>query len=178
VIRSIAQIGHPVLRQRARELTADELKSPARQQFIDDMIETMRDADGAGLAANQVYVSERICVIEVRANNPRYPEKKPIPLTVLVNPVLTPLSEETMETYEGCLSVPNIRGRVRRFSDLRVEYHDRDGNEHVQEFHGIMAVTFQHEVDHLDGQLFIDRVTDPTSLTTWKNYSRHHKSTT
>jgi peptide deformylase len=175
VIRSIAQIGHPVLRERAGELTREELLTPETQQFIDDMIETMRDANGAGLAANQVYVTQRICVVEVRAGNPRYPEKEAIPLMVLVNPVLTPQSEETMQTYEGCLSVPNIRGLVRRHSDLHVEYWDRHGESQNMEVHGIKAVTFQHEVDHLDGYLFVDRVADPTTLTTWENYAEHHR---
>ena len=174
MIRSIATIGHPVLRERARELSAEELAGSETQQLIDDMIETMRDADGAGIAANQVYVPVRICVVEVRADNPRYPEKEPIPLTVLVNPVLTPLGNETLESYEGCLSVPNLRGKVERFANLRVEYVDRHGEPHGFECSGIKAVTYQHEVDHLDGKLFVDRVKDTTTLTTWKNYGRHH----
>src|ERR1700690_3282591 len=89
-IRKIAQIGHPVLRQVAREVSREQLATPATQQFIDDLVETMRDADGAGLAAIQVYEPIRICAIEVR-NNPRYPYKPPIPLPILVNPVLTPV---------------------------------------------------------------------------------------
>ena len=174
-ILSIATIGHPVLRQRARELTSDELQSAEWQGFIDDMIATMRDADGAGLAANQVYNPVRICVIEVRANNPRYPEKLPIPLTVLVNPVLTPISSEKVVSYEGCLSVPDLRGQVARFERVRVQYLGRDGQSHDIEVEGIKAVTYQHECDHLDGKLFVDSVTDTTTLTTWKNFSRHHR---
>src|SRR3954470_4665235 len=112
-IRKIAQIGHPVLRQVAREVSREELASPATQAFIDDLVETMRDADGAGLAAIQVYEPIRICAIEVR-DNPRYPYKPKIPLTILVNPVLTPVGEESFENYEGCLSVPNLRGIVKR----------------------------------------------------------------
>src|SRR3954467_10392096 len=118
-IRKIAQIGHPVLRQRAREVTREELASPAMQQFIDDLIETMRDADGAGLAAIQVYEPIRICAIEVR-NNPRYPYKPPIPLTVLINPVLTAVGDEQFANYEGCLSVPNLRGMVKRSVHVHV----------------------------------------------------------
>src|SRR6201994_3497580 len=102
-IRKIAQIGHPVLRQSARELTREELSTPAMQAFIDDLVETMHDADGAGLAAIQVYEPIRICAIEVR-NNPRYPYKPPIPLTILVNPKLTPTTDEMFENNEGCLS--------------------------------------------------------------------------
>ena len=172
-IRKIAKIGHPVLREVAKPVDLSEL--PAWQGFIDDLIETMRDADGAGLAANQVYQPVRICVIEVRADNPRYPEKEPIALTVLVNPVLTFLGETTMESFEGCLSVPDLRGRVRRHAQLRVDFFDRHGAPHSREVSGIAAVTYQHECDHLDGRLFVDRVEDPSSLTNWTNYSRFHR---
>src|SRR6516225_7877226 len=106
-IRKIATIGHPVLRQVARELTREELASPAMQSFIDDLVETMIDADGAGIAANQVYEPIRICVIWVK-DNPRYPYKPNIPLTILVNPVVEPIGTETFANYEGCLSVPNL----------------------------------------------------------------------
>ena len=118
-IRKIAQLGHPVLRQRAREVDRDELASAATQRFIDDLIETMRDASGAGLAAIQVYEPVRICAIEV-GDNPRYPYKPRIPLTVLVNPVLTPVGDERFDNYEGCLSVPNLRGVVSRATHLHV----------------------------------------------------------
>src|ERR1700753_1694330 len=100
-IRKIATIGHPVLREVARPLSRDELASQSIQTFIDDLIETMHDADGAGLAANQVYEPIQICAIEVR-NNPRYPYKPNIPLTILVNPVLTPVDDEQFDNYEGC----------------------------------------------------------------------------
>ena len=95
----IAQLGEPVLRQRSREVTRDELRSPEMQKFIDDLIETMHDADGAGLAAPQVFLPVRICAIHVRGNNPRYPYKPPIPLTVLVNPVITPVVDEQFERF-------------------------------------------------------------------------------
>jgi peptide deformylase len=174
-IRKIAQIGHPVLRQVAREITRDELRSPEMQQFIDDLIETMRDADGAGLAAIQVYEPIRICAIEVR-DNPRYPYKPRIPLTILVNPVLTPIGDETFENYEGCLSVPNLRGRVRRHVTIRCQAWDRHGNDIDAEIRGITAGTYQHEVDHLHGTIFVDRVTDPRSLATWTEFDRHHRA--
>ena len=118
-IRKIATLGHPVLRQVARELTREELATPKVQSFIDDLVETMHDANGAGLAANQVYEPIRICAIEVR-NNPRYPYKPNFPLTVLVNPEVTPTTDETFLNYEGCLSVPNLRGEVRRFAGVHV----------------------------------------------------------
>ena len=171
-IRKIAQIGHPVLRQVAREVTRDELAAPAMQGFIDDLVETMHDADGAGLAAIQVYEPIRICAIEVR-NNPRYPYKPPIPLTVLVNPVLTPVGDEQFANYEGCLSVPNLRGVVKRHVHVRVQAWDRHGNAIDEVVHGLKAGTYQHEVDHLHGKIFVDRA-DPSTFTTWTEFERHH----
>jgi peptide deformylase len=174
-ILKIAQIGTPVLRQRAREVSPEELGSREIQTFIDDLVETMHDAAGAGLAAIQVYRPIRIVAIEVR-DNPRYPYKPNIPLTILVNPVLTPLSEERFDNYEGCLSVPDLRGVVSRFAELRVQALDRHGAPIDTVVRGITAGTFQHEADHLDGMLFVDRVTDPTSFTTWKEFGRHHEA--
>jgi peptide deformylase len=174
-VREIVQIGHPVLRERARELTAEELGSDAMQRLIDDMIETMREANGAGLAANQVGETVRIAVVEVRPGNPRYPYKPPIPLTVLVNPVIEPLDEEVAEINEGCLSVPNLRGEVPRYVTVNVRYTDREGVEHEEVRRGLTAGTFQHELDHLDGVLFVDRVIDPSTLTTWEQFERFHK---
>src|SRR5678815_482939 len=173
-IRKIAQIGHPVLRRGAREVSHDELATPAMQQLIDDVIETMRDADGAGLAAIQVHEPVRICAIEVR-NNPRYPYKPPIPLTVLVNPVLTPVGDEQFDNYEGCLSVPNLRGMVKRYVHVHVKAWDREGAPIDEVVHGLKAGTYQHEVDHLNGKIFVDRA-DPATFTTWTEFERHHRA--
>jgi peptide deformylase len=144
------------------------------QRLIDDMIDTMRDACGAGLAANQVHEPVRIAVIEVN-HNPRYPYKPPIPLTVVVNPVIEPLDDEVVEINEGCLSVPDLRGTVERHVNVRVRYLDRDGTEHDEVKRGLTAGTFLHETDHLDGVLFVDRVRDPRTLTTWEQFERHHR---
>jgi peptide deformylase len=173
-VRPIATIGHPVLRQRARELTADEIASDAVQRLIDDMIDTMRDASGAGLAANQVHEPVRVAVIEV-GQNPRYPYKPAIPLTVIVNPSWEPLDDEQFENNEGCLSVPDLRGNVFRHVNIRVSYLDREGRPHDEIRRGLTAGTFQHEIDHLDGTLFVDRVTDPSTLSTWAQFDRHHR---
>lgn len=171
----IAQIGEPVLRERARELDEAELASVEIQRFIDDLVETMRDANGAGLAAIQVYRPIRVCAIEVH-DNPRYPYKPNVPLTILVNPVIEPLSEERFDNYEGCLSVPNLRGVVRRRTEIRVTGLERDGKPFDREIRGVTAGTFQHEVDHLDGTIFVDRVNDPRSLCTWEAFRRHHEA--
>jgi peptide deformylase len=175
-VREIATVGHPVLRERAREVSPGELRSPEVQALIDDMIETLRAASGAGLAANQVHDLHRIAVVEVRQGNPRYPYKPPIPLTVMVNPRLEPLGAETAEINEGCLSVPDLRGAVDRHVAVRVRYLDRDGAEHEDVRRGLTAGTFQHEVDHLDGILFLDRVRDPATFSTWEQFDRHHRA--
>lgn len=172
VVRKIATLGHPILRTPARTLTREELCATETQSFIDDLIETMRDARGAGLAATQVYVPLSMCAIEVN-NNPRYPYKPPIPLTVLVNPVITPLSAETFENFEGCLSVPNLRGRVLRHTEVRVQAWDRHGNTLDFEVRGLSAGTYQHEVDHLHGKIFVDRVFDTNTLCTWEHFERY-----
>lgn len=170
-ILSIAQIGEPVLREVAREVSPTELATPEFQAFIDDLVRTMRHANGAGLAANQVFSPVQVCALEV-SDNPRYPYKPNIPLTILVNPKLTPLSEERFDNYEGCLSVPDLRGVVSRYAELRVQALDRHGNALDFEARGITAGTYQHECDHLLGKLFVDHVTDPTSFTTWKGFTR------
>jgi len=170
----IAHVGHPILRERSRELTKDELASPETQRFIDDLIETMRDANGAGLAAPQIHNPIRVAAIEVE-NNPRYPYKPNVPLTILVNPVIRALTEETFDNYEGCLSVPNLRGVVRRVCDIEVTSWDREGNESTRRVRGLTAGTFQHEIDHLDGKLFLDRVEDTSTLATWAEFDRFHK---
>jgi peptide deformylase len=173
-LRKIATIGHPVLRQPARELSRAELAGALVRQLIDDMIETMRDANGAGIAANQVYEPVRICVIEVD-KNPRYPYKPDWPLTVLVNPRVEARTDETFMNFEGCLSVPNLRGQVPRFTVVRVRALDREGKDLDFEVKGLTAGTFQHEVDHLDGRLFVDGVTDTRTLCTWADYDRFHR---
>jgi len=170
----IITVGHPTLRRPARDVTDEELASPETQRFIDDLVETMRAAGGAGLAANQVDDLRRIAVIEVH-DNPRYPYKPPIPLTVIVNPRIEPIDAETFAINEGRLSVPDLRGEVDRHVNVRVRYLNRDGKPHVQERHGLTAGTFQHEVDHLDGVLFLDRVGNPATFTTWEQFERFHR---
>lgn len=172
-VLKIATLGHPVLRQVARPVSREELRGPDLQRFVDDLVATMRDANGAGLAANQVHEPIRVCAIEIK-NNPRYPYKPNWPLTVLVNPVVTPTTDETFLVYEGCLSVPNLRGEVRRHAGVRVTGWDRDGNDVDFEVKGLTAGTFQHELDHLDGEVFVDRVEDTRTLTTWGDFERHH----
>jgi len=144
----LATVGDPVLRKRAAEVPLDDLHSDPTQRLIDDMIETMRAAGGAGLAANQVSSLKRIAVVEVD-DNPRYPYKPPIPLTVIVNPVIEPLSDELLLINEGCLSVPGLRGDLERHVSVCVRFLDRFGTPSELVAEGLTAGTFQHEVERV-----------------------------
>jgi peptide deformylase len=171
-ILKVARLGHPVLREQATPVTPAELKSAEMQKFIDDMIETMREYDGAGLAANQVHVARQIAVIEVQ-KNPRYPEAPEIPLTVVVNPVVTPLTDEVEDGWEGCLSVPDMRGIVPRHTSVRLECLDRAGNRVDLVAKEFFARVIQHETDHLNGIVYVDRIRDMRSLShiaEWQRY--------
>lgn len=179
-IRKIAQLGEPVLRRVARPLSVEELKSAAIQTLIDDMIDTMRDADGAGLAAPQVYESVQLCVIEI-SKNPRYPDALDIPLTVLVNPLVTPdvkspvaelAPEDSISMFEGCLSVTGLRGQVTRPRRVRVQALDRHGSRLDFVWEGVRASVVQHETDHLKGVLYVD-LADRKSLTFLREYERY-----
>ena len=174
-VREVISIGHPVLRQVARKLSREELASSEMQTLVDDLIETMRHANGAGIAANQVGEAVSICVIEV-GENPRYPYKPKIPLTVLVNPEIEVVNKETFANYEGCLSVPNLRGLVDRAVEIRLRAWDRHGGAVDRQIRGLTAGTFKHEIDHLLGTLFVDRVSDPKTLCTWNEFEKWHKA--
>jgi peptide deformylase len=173
-VREVVAIGDPVLRERARELSPEEIASPGIQKLIDDLIETKRATHGAGIAANQVGEAVRVAIVEVEEGNPRYPYKPPVPLTVMVNPFIEPLGDEMIEINEGCLSVPDLRGSLRRHLAISVRYLDREGAEHEEVKRGLTAGTFQHEVDHLDGVLFVDRA-DPRTFATWEQFDRHQR---
>ena len=171
-ILKVARLGHPVLRQPAPPVPLDEIRSAQTQRLIDDMVETMREYNGAGLAANQVHVLKQVCVIEV-SGNPRYPDAPAIPLTVLVNPTVTPLTEELAEGWEGCLSVPDMRGVVARVTAVRLEAYDRDGERIDLVAKEFFARVIQHETDHLNGIVYLDRMKDFSTLThlaEWNKY--------
>jgi peptide deformylase len=179
-IRKIAQLGEPVLRRVARPLSVEELKSSAIQSLIDDMIDTMHDADGAGLAAPQVYESIQLCVIEI-TKNPRYPDALDIPLTILVNPLVTPavdspidalLPEDSIAMFEGCLSVTGMRGQVIRPRRVRVQALDHQGKSLDFVWEGVRASVVQHETDHLKGVLYVDRA-DSRTLSFLREYERY-----
>lgn len=173
--REILQIGHPVLAARASEVDPSTIETPEVQQWVDDLIDTMRAANGAGIAANQIGIPYRLFTVEV-GKNPRYPYKPPIPLTVLINPTITFLSDKTFEGNEGCLSVPDLRGTVTRRLEIAVSGLDRHGETVSFEVRGYSAGTWQHEYDHLDGILFPHRVTDPKTFCSWSAFSQFYQA--
>ena len=171
-ILKVSRLGHPVLRRLTDNVPLHELQSAEMQKFIDDMVETMKEYDGVGLAADQVHESKQVAVLEV-ADNPRYPHKPRVPLTVLVNPTYVPLSEEMEEDWEGCLSIPDLRGRVPRYKSIRVKALDRNGKELdfvANDFH---ARVIQHEIDHLNGKVYLDRMRDFSTFTFLQEFARY-----
>lgn len=162
-ILKIARLGHPVLRRVAESVPTQHIPDAEIQRLIDDMIETLVDAGGAGLAAPQVHRSLRLVVLAV--------DGAQAPL-VLINPEISYQSTDVVRSYEGCLSVPDLRGAVDRIARLRVEALDRRGERFVLEVDGFLSIAIQHECDHLDGMLYLDRV-DTRSLALTDELRRH-----
>jgi len=168
-ILKIAKLGNPVLRQLAEPINLNDLADKAMQSFIDDMIETMHHEGGVGLAAPQVNRSIQMVVLEY-AENERYPDEVSIPLTVLVNPVLSDYSQETKEGWESCLSLADFRGLVPRSTTVTLNAYDRQGKKIQKTVSDFEAVVLQHEIDHLKGFVFLDRMKDLTKLSYEKEF--------
>ena len=172
---NIAQIGHPILRNKTKDIPINEIKSENTKKIIEKMIKTMRKHNGAGLAANQIYEPIRICIIEV-LDNPRYKHLNTIPLKVLINPkVIIKKDTATFNSYEGCLSVPNLRGKVKRYNTINVTYYNMDAKKITEDIKGLESIVYQHEIDHLDGYLFTDKVEDNSTLVTYENYQKYYE---
>lgn len=168
-ILEIAELGHPVLRQRAFEV--ENLEDTELQSFIDDLIETCIESNGVGIAAPQVYESKRIFIISSRPNA-RYPNAPELGPIALINPEIISHSEEKEKDWEGCLSIPGIRGSVPRHKRVKVKYLTREGEEVESEFSDFVARIFQHELDHLDGIVFLDRMESNQEIITEKEYQK------
>ncbi len=160
-VRTVLRMGHPLLQRIAAPVA--RFGTAELRQLVSDMDDTMRALNGAGIAAPQIGVSLRVVIFEV-TRNPRYPQAEPVPYTALVNPVLDPLGDEQDEAWEGCLSVPGLRGRVARHTNLRYRGFDLDGQPIDRTVTGFHARVVQHEVDHLDGILYPLRVADMRSF--------------
>ena len=172
---NIAQIGHPILRNKTKDIPINDIKSDNTQKIIEKMIKTMRKHNGAGLAANQIYEPVRICIIEV-LDNPRYKHLNTIPLKVLINPkVIIKKDSATFNSYEGCLSVPNLRGKVKRYNTINVTYYTMEAKKITEDIKGLESIVYQHEIDHLDGYLFTDKVENNSTLVTYENYQKYYE---
>lgn len=174
-IRKVARMGHPVLRERARPLTEAEIRSAEIQRLIDDMFETMGEYQGIGLAAPQVYEGLRLFVAGTEADLPirDMSDDGPMPRFALINPELTVEGRAAEIDWEGCLSIPDIRGQVPRARDIRVRAFDREGRRVEFRASGFPARVIQHETDHLDGVLFFDRMDGFETLTFLEEYQRY-----
>ncbi|MFT4571074.1 MAG: peptide deformylase [Hyphomicrobiaceae bacterium] len=171
-IHEVATIGNPILRAQAREIVASEIGSPELRQLVVDMVETMHAMDGIGLAAPQISVPLQLAVIEMSPESERYPDIDSLPLTVFINPRITVLDETEQEFWEGCLSVPNLRGVVPRPRKVRVDFMGLEGQASSLTAEGFVATVLQHELDHLQGVLFLDRMPDITRLATVEDFAR------
>jgi peptide deformylase len=173
-ILKVARMGHPVLRAKAKALSQGDIKHAVVQQLIDDMIDTMIEYHGVGLAAPQIHESLRIFVGVLETPKPENrDEHDPEPIAV-INPEITPIGDEAVEDWEGCLSIPDIRGRVPRAREIQLRGYNREGGRIDLTIRDFAARVAQHETDHLDGVLFFDRMTSFDSLTFLEEYSRYH----
>jgi peptide deformylase len=170
-ILKVARLGHPVVRAEARPVTLEELGSRDVQKLIDDMVETMREYEGVGVAAPQIPVGLRLAVIEVPTSDAR--SEAAVPLTVLVNPKVAPQGPETAVGWEGCLSVPDLRGTVRRHASVRLQALDRRGEPYEVLAAGFFARVIQHECDHLDGTVYLDRMEGMRTLAFLPEFERY-----
>jgi peptide deformylase len=169
-ILKVARIGQPVVRGAARAVSPESIAGSEFQRLVDDMIETMHEYEGVGIAAPQVHVPLRLAVLEIPGSDEH--DAAAVPLTVLVNPSLTPLETREVVGWEGCLSVPDLRGQVPRFHSLRLEALDRHGRPFAVEAAGFFARVIQHECDHLDGRVYLDRMRDMRSLCFLSEFER------
>jgi peptide deformylase len=162
-VRSILKMGEPLLLQVAALVPVEKIASPEIQQIIQDMLDTMQASNGAGLAAPQIGIPLQIVVFGFEKNS-RYPNEAPVPQTILINPVITPLSEQQEDGWEGCLSVPGLRGVVPRYTSIRYQGYDASGQIIDKSVSGFHARVVQHECDHLIGKLYPTRIKDMTQF--------------
>jgi peptide deformylase len=169
-ILKVARLGNPVLRAKARPLEPSEIRRPGFQRFVDDMIETMNEYRGIGLAAPQLHESVRLIVVGIQDDDDE--DEASLEIVPLINPEITVLGSELVEGWEGCLSVPEMRGRVSRAAGIRLQALDRRGRRIDRTLEGFPARVVQHEADHLDGVLFVDRMRSFDTLTYLDEYAR------
>lgn len=174
-IKPICRLGNPVLRQIAQKLSKEEILSPNFNELIQDMKDTMDHLGGIGIAAPQIGVSKAVTIIQLEDDNPRYPDNDTSQgLTIIVNPEIKIIDKNKQGFWEGCLSVPGLRGFVERPQQIQVEYLNEKAEKVVVEAQGFLATVFQHEIDHLFGQLYTDKISDPSKFSFEEEFEQFH----
>ncbi len=173
-IRKIIRMGHPILRKEAKKVPINKIKSSEIASLLKDMQETMKSSDGIGLAAPQIGVSLQLAIIEIPEDSPRYPGTKKIDPLIIFNPRIKVLDKKLQGYWEGCLSVPGLRGFVERPRKIRVDFLNENAEEVALELEGFLSTVFQHEIDHLFGKLYVDRMKDSKKFSYTEEYDKYH----
>ena len=177
MIKPICRMGNPILRKRTQNITKDFLLTDKLGQLLEDLLDSMRHYGGIGIAAPQIGVDLQVAIIQLEGLN-RYGEEINLPLTAFINPEIEVLTNEAQGFWEGCLSVPGLRGFVERPKKIKVSYLDRTGKSQELIAEGFLATVLQHELDHLNGILYIDRIKDPTLLSYQEEFEQFIKERT
>ena len=182
-IQEVIKMGHPTLRLKAQPVPLEEIQTEAFRSLVNDMFETMEEQEGIGIAAPQINVSKQVAIVGIPTDNPRYEEQMdeqegdeeedPFEAIVIINPVIKPQGDTILGFWEGCLSVPGLRGYVERPDHIITEFYDMEGKKQELELKGFPAIVFQHECDHLEGKLYVDRITDITKLSYIDEYMEY-----
>jgi peptide deformylase len=173
--RTVIRMGHPTLKLVAEKVPESEIKTPEFKSLLQDLYDTMKEEGGIGIAAPQIDVSLQVALIDIPKNSERYGKLPESPLIVIINPIITYLTEEMQEFYEGCLSVPGLRGKVQRPKKIQVDYVDEHGASQVIIAEDFLATVFQHELDHLFGKLYVERMTDLSTLSFIEEFDQFQK---
>ena len=171
-VLEVVKMGNPLLREISGMVAVKNIVSQDFQQFIDNLVETMQAESGAGIAAPQVGVLKRVFAMEMKENS-RYPDKETFPLSIVINPEIEFLSDEKTDSWEGCLSIPGIRGMLLRYKHIRLSGLDRNGHRFETDLNGFEAIVAQHELDHLNGVLLIDRMDSMETLTFQEEFEKY-----
>lgn len=171
-IKNLKRMGNPILRLKAQRLSGEEILSTETSELIQDLIENMHHYGGVGIAAPQIGVSKAVAILEVKNTNPRYEITEDYPLTVFINPKISILDSTLQGYWEGCLSVPGLRGYVERPRKIQIDFTDQHNRPQTVIAEGFLATVYQHELDHLEGKIYIDHITDKTMLTYNEEYEQ------
>ena len=172
-VLKIREVGDPILNKISKEVDIRNINEEILE-IIDDLKSTLEFGAGLGIAAPQIGINKRIIVVGAKKENIKYNDAKEIPITAMINPTWREISKETDTQYEGCMSVPSIRGKVERYRNIELTYYDEDGNQIIKQLYGFIARLVQHECDHLEGIVFLERVKDKNGFATTYNINKYN----